>query len=83
MTDPCVLYKLQYNKAKETLDILEQQKSKIDNNLKYDPICSNLHKELRRINLDIKITTNELEHAESDIIKCELKYNPLKKETKS
>jgi hypothetical protein len=79
MTDPCVLYKSQYSKAKETLDILEQQKSKIDNNLKYDPICSNLHKELRRINLDIKITTNELEHAESDIVKCELKYNPLKK----
>ena len=75
MTDPCILYKSQYNKAKETLAILEEQKSQIDRNLQSDPICSNLHKELRRINLDIKITINEMEHAESDILKCELKYN--------
>ncbi|MFV8343550.1 hypothetical protein [Flavobacterium sp. XS2P39] len=75
MKDPCILYKSQYKKAKETLDILQQQKSKIDSNLKSDPICSNLHQELRRINLDIKITINELEHAENDIVKCEVKYN--------
>ncbi|MFV8376807.1 hypothetical protein [Flavobacterium sp. LB1P62] len=72
MTDLCIFYKSQYNKAKETLDILKQEKSKIDSNLKSDPIPSNLHKELRRINLDIKITTNELEHAESGILKCGL-----------
>ncbi|TRX01561.1 hypothetical protein [Flavobacterium gawalongense] len=79
MKDPCILYKSQYNKAKETLDILEEQKSQIDNNLKSDPICSNLHKELRRINLDIKITINEIEHAESDILKCESNQITFKK----
>ncbi|MFV7235675.1 hypothetical protein [Flavobacterium sp. ZB4R12] len=79
MTDLCILYKSQYNKAKETLDILEQEKSQIDSNLKSDPICSNLHKELRRINLDIKITINEIEHAESDILKCELNQITFKK----
>lgn len=79
MKDPCNLYKSQYSKAKETLDILQQQKYQIDNNLKSDPISSDLHQELRRINLDIKITINELEHAENDIVKCELKYNSCTK----
>lgn len=69
MKDLSVLYQSQYKKAKETLDILEKQKAQIDFNLQSNPICSILHKELRTINLDIKITANELEHAESAIIK--------------
>jgi hypothetical protein len=72
MNDPCALYKSQYKKAKETLDLLLLQKRQIDSSLESNPICSNLHKELRKVNLDIKITMNELEHAESDISKCEL-----------
>lgn len=75
MNDPCTLYKLQYNKAKETLDTLEQEKALIDLNLEANPICSESHKELRRLNLDIKITMNELEHAKSDIHKCKLKFD--------
>lgn len=75
MNDPCKLYKLQYNKAKETLDTLEQEKALIDLNLKANPICSDSHKELRRLNLDIKITMNELEHAKADIHKCKLKFD--------
>jgi len=75
MEDPCILYKSQYKKAKETLDTLNQQKSLIDFNLRSNPISSDLHKELRLVNLDIKITLNELEQAESDIHKFELKLN--------
>ncbi|MDO8316786.1 MAG: hypothetical protein Q7T12_04605 [Flavobacterium sp.] len=69
MKDFCILYQSQYNKAKETLDILEKQKNQIDLNLQSNPSCSTLHKELRAVNLNIKITENEMEHAESAVIK--------------
>lgn len=75
MEDPCILYKSQFKKAKETLDILERQRAKIDLSLLSNPICSVLHKELRTLNLDIKITENELEHAEGHIKNCMMKYN--------
>jgi hypothetical protein len=79
MDDPCSLYKSQYKKAKETLEILEKQKAQINLNLEPNPISSTLHKELRTVNLDIRITLNEMEHAESNIHECELKYNSLSK----
>jgi hypothetical protein len=79
MEDPCILYKSQFNKAKETLHILEKQKAQIDLGLLSNPICSTLHKELRTVNLDIKITVNELEHAESGMQKCKTKYNSTSK----
>ncbi len=69
MKDISVMYQSQYKKAKETLDILEKQRAQIDFSLQSNPICSILHKELRTINLDIKITVNEMEHAESAIVK--------------
>ena len=75
MTDHCHLYKSQHKKAKETLDILLVQKAEIDFKLESNPICPHLHKELRTVNLDIKITLNEIEHTEECIQKCELKYN--------
>ena len=75
MEDPCSLYKSQYKKAKETLEILEKQRDEIDFKLKSNPISSILHKELRMVNMDIKITENEMEHAEYSLQKCELKYN--------
>ena len=83
MKDSSILYKSQYKKAKETLDMLEQQRTQIDFNLRSNPICPDLHKELRQVNLNIKITLNEMEQAESDIRKCELKHNTLKKEMQS
>lgn len=61
--------------------MLEIRKSQIDYNLKSNPVCPDLHKELRLINLDIKITVNELEQAESDIEACESKYNFSEMET--
>ncbi|WP_268846894.1 hypothetical protein [Flavobacterium aestivum] len=72
MNDWQNLYKRQYIKATETLKTLEKQKAEIDFKLNSDPICSHLHKELRTVNLDIKITLNEIEHAESYILKCEV-----------
>lgn len=79
MNDPCQLFKSQYKKAKETLDVLEQEKHQIELSLESNPISSDLNKKLRKINLDIKITVNELEHADYSIEKCEIKHiNPKK-----
>lgn len=72
MNDPHNLYKRQHKKAKEILETLVKQKAEIDFKLESDPICSHLHKELRTVNLDIKITLNEIEHTESYALKCEL-----------
>jgi hypothetical protein len=72
MKDHHILYQRQYNKAKEILKSLEKQKSEIDFKLESNPICSHLHKELRTVNLDIKITLNEIEHVESYVLKCEI-----------
>lgn len=75
MTKPCNLYKSQYNKATETLKTLLKQREEIDSKLKTNPISSDLHKDLRTINLEIKITNNEIEQAESDILECESSGN--------
>lgn len=75
MKDPCNLFKSQYKKAKETLVILEEQKAEINLKLESNASSATLHKELRTVNMDIRITLNEMEHAESCIAKCELKYN--------
>ncbi len=75
MKDPCNLFKSQYKKAKVILDILEKQKAEINLKLESNSSSATLHKELRTINMDIKITLNEIEHAESCIEECESKYN--------
>ena len=75
MDNPCNLFKSQYKKAKETLDILEIQRAEINLQLEANFLNPDLHKDLRTINMDIRITENEMEHAESCIKQCELKYN--------
>ncbi|WP_396171851.1 hypothetical protein [Flavobacterium sp.] len=71
MEDPCTLYKSQRSKAQAALDILEKQREEIYQKLKFDESNAFWHKELRSINLDIKITMNEIEHAEYNIQECE------------
>ena len=81
MIDPCHLFKSQFKKAKETLDILQIQKNKIELELESNPISSDLNKKLREINLDIKITVNELEHANYSIEKCEINHSTFSKKS--
>ncbi len=73
MSDPCEQFKSQYKKAKETLDILLIQRAEINLNLKSDYSNPHLQKELRTVNMDIRITENEMEHAEYRIQECEMK----------
>jgi hypothetical protein len=68
MNDETDLYKRQYTNARKTYEKLKLIKSEIDLKLKSDPVCSHLHKDLREINMDIKITLNEIEHIESHIL---------------
>lgn len=75
MNNPCDIYKLQYKKAKEILDKLIIRKAEINSKLESNFLNNDLHKELRDLNMDIRITENEMEHAESCIKEYELKYN--------
>jgi hypothetical protein len=75
MKDPCDLYKSQRKRAKEVLDVLERQRNEINDKLKLNESNANLHKELRTLNMDIRITMNEIEHAEYNIQECESQTN--------
>jgi hypothetical protein len=70
------LYQSQYKKAKEVLDMLLKHKAEIDFKLKSNESSANLHKDLRTVNMDIRITENEMEHAQFRIQEYEAKYNP-------
>jgi hypothetical protein len=63
MKDLYNLYQSQYKKAKETLVILEEQRAEINFKLESDASNAHLHKDLRTVNMDIRITLNEIEHA--------------------
>lgn len=67
MEDFYKIYKSQRKKAKLALESLERQREEIYQKLQLDESNSFLHKDLRSINLDIKITLNEIEHAEDHI----------------
>jgi hypothetical protein len=71
MNDQNDLYKRQHKNALKTYEKLKLIKSEIDFKLKSDPVCSHLHKDLREVNLNIKITLNEIEHIESHLFGCE------------
>jgi hypothetical protein len=77
MEDPCKLYKSQRKKAKEVLELLEKQREEINQKLKTNEYDAVLHKDLRTVNMDIRITLNEIEHAEYNIQECESKNNPI------
>jgi len=77
MEDTCTQYRSQRQKAKEVLEQLEQQREAIYEKLKFNESSSVLHKDLRTINLDIKITLNEIEHIEYIIQECESNNNSI------
>ena len=67
MNDSINGYQRQYKNALKTYEKLKNTKDEIDFKLKSNPICSELHKDLRTVNLEIKITLNEIEHIESHL----------------
>lgn len=77
MSDPSKLFKSQYKKAKETLGILTAHKSEINFKLKSDYSNAHLQKELRTVNMEIRITENEMEHAQFRIQESETNQKSL------
>jgi hypothetical protein len=77
MEDFYKLYKAQRKKAKLALESLERQREEIYQKLQFDESNSFLQKDLRSINLDIKITMNEIEHTEDNIQECESKNSSI------
>ena len=77
MADPCILFKSQRKKAKETLNKLLIQKAELNSKLGSDYSNAHLQKDLRTINMDIRITENEIEHAEFRIQECEMNLKTL------
>jgi hypothetical protein len=65
------IYRKQYKNAHRTYEKLKLIQSEIDFKLKTNPVCSHLHKDLREVNLNIKITLNEIEHIESHLLENE------------
>jgi hypothetical protein len=75
MENPCNKYLSQLKKANETLEILIIEKAEINLKLVPKPFSASLNKALRDINMDIRITNNEIEHAEFCIKRCESEFN--------
>jgi hypothetical protein len=69
------LHKAHYKKAKETLDLLLLHRAEIDLKLESNFSSATLHKDLRTVNMDIRITENEMEHAQFRIREYESRYN--------
>jgi len=67
MNDRINRYKRQYKNALRTYEKLQIAKDEINIKLESNPVCSYLHKDLRKVNLDITITLNEIEHIESHL----------------
>ena len=75
MTNSCIRYESELKKAKDTLATLLKHRQDIDAKLLINPISSELHKDLRTVNLEIRITNNEIELVESNLLECESKIN--------
>ncbi len=77
MEDPCTSFKSQLDRAKEILVELENHREEINEKLKLMEYSADLHKQLRTVNLEIKITLNEIEFAEFNIKECESMNNSI------
>lgn len=63
-------YQQEIHKAKETIGILEKELHQIRLKLLKNPTSAVLMQEQKNIMLDMTISLNELEHAQSSLEKC-------------
>lgn len=69
----CQEYELQIKKARETITLLEARLEKVRSKLERSPEDATFRRELKQVTLDMTITLNELEHAESEFEICKSK----------
>jgi len=67
---PPTEYEVQLKAAKQTITLLEDRLYAVKRNLEKDPNNTAFHRELKNLTLDMTITINELEHAESALERC-------------
>lgn len=70
MSIPCKEYESQIERAQEAVKILEERLYKVRYNLDKNPEDAVYRRELKQLSLDMKITMNELEHAQSELEIC-------------
>lgn len=78
MSIPCQEYEYQIEKAQETVKILEERLRAVRTKLDQKPEDAIFKRELKQLTLDMKITMNELEHAQTELAICRTKGKPVK-----
>ncbi len=68
--ESCQQYQQQVAKAKETVELLEKEIEILNLKLEMNPVNSDFLSDMRKLNLDLKITLNELEHCEYILARC-------------
>ncbi|WP_191020555.1 hypothetical protein [Flavobacterium selenitireducens] len=66
----CKEYELQIERAQDAVKTLEERLYKVRHNLDKNPEDAVYRRELKQLSLDMKITMNELEHAQSELELC-------------
>lgn len=67
MSTACQDFETQIKKVQETVTLLEERLKKVRLNLDKKPDDAIYRRELKQLNLDMKITMNELEHAQNGL----------------
>ncbi len=73
MSITCQDYELQVEKARETVKVLEEKLTNVRTQLDHKPEDAIFRRELKQLTLDMKITMNELEHAQGELQVCRTK----------
>lgn len=77
MEEICQKYRQQVNKAKETMEKIENELQQIKTKLQKSPNNANYLQELKNTTLDMTITLNELEHSQHKLEQCMGKHSPV------
>ncbi|RZJ70704.1 hypothetical protein [Flavobacterium sp.] len=77
MSTTCLDYELQVEKARETVKMLEEKLRNVRSQLDQKPEDAIFRRELKQLTLDMKITMNELEHAQGELHVCRTRINTL------
>lgn len=76
MNDSCQMYVDQIKKAKETVEMLENQLHEIRLQIQKNN-DANDYQMLRKLTLDMTITLNELEHSQFNLDQCKSKFSKV------
>lgn len=70
MSTACQAYELQIENAQGALKTLENRIKEVKSKLDENPDDATYRREMKQLNLDMKITMNELEHAQNELEVC-------------